>query len=76
MVFTASKVWNDMLSKSRKELLYCELTAFKKIVFQRFFSKYENSNWNDRALFAKIAIHGGYLKRDVVKHELRVTSCE
>ena len=44
MVFTASKIWNDILRKSNKDLLYCELSAFKKTIFQRFFSKYENVN--------------------------------
>ena len=44
MVFTASKIWNDILRKSNKDLLYCELSAFKKTIFQRFFSKYENDN--------------------------------
>ena len=43
MVFTASKIWN-ILRKSNKDLLYCELSAFKKTIFQRFFSKYENDN--------------------------------
>ena len=60
MVFTASKIWNDILRKSNKDLLYCELSAFKKTIFQRFFSKYENDNWTDWALFSKTAIHGGY----------------
>ena len=60
MVFTASKIWNDILRKSNKDLLYCELSAFKKTIFQRFFSKYENDNWTDWALFSKTAIHDGY----------------
>ena len=51
MVFTASKVWNDILRKSNKDLFYCEFSAFKKTIFQRFFSKYEKNNWNDWALF-------------------------
>ena len=44
MVFTASKIWNDILRKSNEDLIYCELSAFKKTIFQRFFSKYENVN--------------------------------
>ena len=44
MVFTASKIWNDILRKSNKDLLYCDLSAFKKTIFERFFSKYENDN--------------------------------
>ena len=44
LVFTASKVWNDFLRKSNKDLLYCEFTAFKETVFEKIFSKYENSN--------------------------------
>ena len=44
MVFTASKIWNDILRKSNKGLLYCELSAFKKTIFQGFFSRYENDN--------------------------------
>ena len=44
MVFTASKMWNDILRKSNIDLLYCELSAFKKTIFQRFFNKYENDN--------------------------------
>ena len=60
MVFTASKVWNDILRKSNKNLLYRELSAFKKTIFLRFFSKYECKNWNNWALFYKTAIHGGY----------------
>ena len=47
MVFTASKIWNDILRKSNKDLLYCESAAFKKTLFQRFFSKYENDNCTD-----------------------------
>ena len=47
IVFTASKVWNDILRKSNKDLLYCEFSAFKKTISQSFFSKYENNNWND-----------------------------
>ena len=42
MVFTALKIWNDILRKSNKDLLYWELPAFKKTIFQRFLSKYEN----------------------------------
>ena len=30
IVFTASKVWNDVLRKSNKDLLFCEFSAFKK----------------------------------------------
>ena len=44
MVFTASKIWNHILRKSNKDLLYCDLSAFKKTIFERFFSKYENDN--------------------------------
>ena len=44
IAFTASKVWNDILRKSNKNLLYCKSSEFKKIIFQRFFSKYENNN--------------------------------
>ena len=44
IVFTASKVWNDILRKSNKDLLYCEFSAFKKTIFQSFFSKYENNS--------------------------------
>ena len=47
IIFTASKVWNDILRKSNKDLLYCEFSAFKKTIFQSFFSKYENNSWND-----------------------------
>ena len=47
IIFTASKVWNDVLRKSNKDLLYCEFYAFKKTIFQSFFSKYENSSSND-----------------------------
>ena len=60
MVFTASKIWSDILRKSNKDLLYCEWSAFKKTIFQRFFSKYESNNWTDWAVFSKTAIHGGY----------------
>ena len=36
MVFAASKVWNDILRKLNKDLLYFEFDAFKKtIIFQR-----------------------------------------
>ena len=59
IIFTASKVSNDILRKSNKDLLYCEFPAFKKTIFQSFFSKYENNNWNYEALFCKTAIHGG-----------------
>ena len=52
MVFTASKV--------NKDLSYCEFSAFKKTIFQKFFSKYQNNNWNDSALFCKIPIHCCY----------------
>ena len=44
IVFTALKVCNDILRKSNKGLLYCEFSAFKKTIFQSFFSKYENNN--------------------------------
>ena len=44
--------------KKIKDLFYCELSAFKKTIFQRFFWKYENDNWADWALFSKTAIHG------------------
>ena len=44
--------------KEIKDLLYCELSAFKKTIFQRFFWKYENDNWTDWGLFSKTAIHG------------------
>ena len=47
MVFTALKVWNDILGKSNKDLLYCEFSQFKKIIFQKFFSKFKNSNLTD-----------------------------
>ena len=39
IVFTASKVWNDILRKSNKDLLYCEFSAFKKTIFQSFFQQ-------------------------------------
>ena len=38
IVFTASKVWNDILRKSNKDLLYCEFSAFKKILHFKDFS--------------------------------------
>ena len=60
MVFTASKISNNILRKSNKHLLYCHLSAFKKTIFQRFLSKYEIDNWTDWVLFSKTAIHGGY----------------
>ena len=60
MVFTASKIWNDILRKSDKDLLYCELSAFKKTIFQRFSRKYENDNWNDWGVLSNATIHGGY----------------
>ena len=60
MVFTASKIWNDILRKSNKDLLYCELSAFKKTIFQRFSRKYENDNWNDWGVLSNATIHGGY----------------
>ena len=61
MVFTASKIWNDILRKSNKDLFYCELSVFNKTIFQRFCSKYKNNdNWTDWTLFSKTAIHGGH----------------
>ena len=44
MVFTASKIWNEIFRKSNNDLLYYELSAFKKTIFQRFFSKYDIDN--------------------------------
>ena len=44
MVFSASNIWNDILKKSNKDLLYFKLSAFKNTIFQRFLSKYENDN--------------------------------
>ena len=38
-----------MLRKSNKNLLYYKFTAVNKTIFQRFFRKYENNNWNDWA---------------------------
>ena len=35
LVFTASKIWNDILRKSDKDLLYCELSAFNKTAIRR-----------------------------------------
>ena len=60
MVFTASKVWDNILKKSNKDMLYCEFSAFKETIFQRFFSKYENDNWTVWALFCQTAIQGDY----------------
>ena len=44
IIFTASKVWNDILRMSNKDLLYCEFSTLKKTIFQSFLSKYENSS--------------------------------
>ena len=41
MVFTGSKVWNDILRKSNKDLLYCEFSAFKKPYFKDFSASME-----------------------------------
>ena len=41
MVFTGSKVWNDILRKSNKDLLYCEFSAFKKLYFKDFSASME-----------------------------------
>ena len=43
------KNYEMMLKKSNKDLLYYKFTAFNKTIYQRFFSKYENNNWNDWA---------------------------
>ena len=50
MVFTASKIWNDILRKPNKDLLYCELYLVKlqfmvviKIVHFVFFYQYSIS---------------------------------
>ena len=80
IVFTASKLWNDGLAiivTCHKHVLYCEVTAFKKTIFQRFFSKYnENSNWNDWALFCKIAIHGDYQKHIVFFYQYSISQIQ
>ena len=44
IVFSASKIWNDILKKSNKDLLYCKLSAFNNTIFQRFLCKYENDD--------------------------------
>ena len=36
IIFTASKVWNDVLRKENKNLLYCEFSAVKKTIIQSF----------------------------------------
>ena len=41
MVFTDSKVWNDILRKSNKDLLYCEFSASKKPYFKDFSASME-----------------------------------
>ena len=41
MVFTDSKVWNDILRKSNKDLFYCEFSASKKPYFKDFSASME-----------------------------------
>ena len=62
IVSTTSKVWNDVFKKSDKDLISCKFTAFKKTIFQTYFSKYKNSNWNNLVLFRNVAIQSGFSK--------------
>ena len=58
MVFTALKVWNDILGKSNKDLLYCEFSQFTKIIFQRFFSKLKTITELIKPYFVKLQSMG------------------
>ena len=52
MVFAASNVWNYILRKST-----CYI-----VIIQTYFSKWENSNWNDLALFCNFGYLDYYLR--------------
>ena len=60
IVFTTSKVWNDILKKSNKDLLYYEFYAFKKTIFQIFLAGMKIISEIIKLYFVKNAIHGGY----------------
>ena len=60
MIFKASKIWNDNLRKSNMTCYIMNYLHSRKPCFKDLFSKYENDNWTDWALFSKTAIHGGH----------------
>ena len=44
--------------KPNRDLLYSKFSAFKKTIFQSFYSKYENNSWNVKLCFVlKYNIH-------------------